>query len=307
MGVSRWSMTWKMYKKHKFLFMMLIPALAYIFIFHYIPMYGITIAFKNFNFSKGILGSEWIGLANFERLFGSSSSFLRVLRNTLVISGMKLIFVFSACIVLALLINEVKAKAFKRIVQNISYLPHFLSWVIIGSILIEMLSLSKGVVNQIIQLFGGSPIYFLTEKSWFLIILVSSDMWQSIGWGSIIYLAAISGVSPALYESATMDGAGRIRQMISITLPCIANVIAIMFILQIGSILSAGFDQIFNLYNYRVYEVADIIDTYAYRIGLKEGDFSLSTAVSLFKNVIGLILVIITNYVAKRLGHTGLW
>ncbi|MCU6712902.1 ABC transporter permease subunit [Paenibacillus sp. J5C_2022] len=296
-----------MYKKHKFLFMMLLPALVYMFIFHYMPMYGITIAFKNFNFSKGIWGSDWIGLDNFERLFGTSSSFLRVLRNTLVISGMKLVIVFSGCIVLALLINEVKAKVFKRVVQNISYLPHFISWVIIGSILVEMLSLSRGVVNQVIEMFGGTPIYFLTEKYWFLFILVSSDMWQSIGWGSIIYLAAISGVDPALYESARMDGASRIRQMISITLPCIANVVAIMFILQIGNILSAGFDQIFNLYNFRVYEVADIIDTYAYRIGLSEGDFSLSTAVSLFKNVFGLILVIITNYVAKRLGHTGLW
>lgn len=296
-----------MYVKHKYLFLMLLPALIYMFIFNYLPMYGITIAFKHYNFSKGILGSEWVGFENFERLFSTSSSFSRVMRNTLVISGLKLVVVFNACIILALLINEVRAKLFKRIVQNISYLPHFLSWVIIGSILIEMLSLSKGVVNQIIEMLGGTPIYFLTDKAWFLVILVSSDMWQSIGWGSIIYLAAMTGVDPALYESARMDGAGRIRQMFSITLPSISNVIAIMFILQIGGILHAGFDQIFNLYNYRVYEVADIIDTYAYRIGLQEGNFSLSTAVSLFQNVVGLILVILTNYVAKRLGHTGLW
>ncbi|GBG06860.1 putative protein lplB [Paenibacillus agaridevorans] len=218
-----------------------------------------------------------------------------------------MIFTFGGAIVLALFINEIRSTAFKRITQNISYLPHFLSWVIIGSIMMEMLSPSNGVVNKIIELFGGQTIYFLADKYWFLSIIVASDIWQSIGWGSIIYLAAISGIDPQLYDSAKIDGAGRARQMFSITLPSIANVIAIMLILQVGSILNAGFDQIFNLYNFKVFEVADILDTYAYRAGLEQGNYSLSTAVSLFKNGVGLVLVLIANKIVNRMGHTGLW
>lgn len=306
-GMTRFRSTIKSYIRYKFLFLLLLPALIYVLIFNYFPMYGVTVAFKNFKFSQGILGSPWVGFANFDKLFNSSMDFVRVIRNTLVISGLKLMTVFTGGILLALMINEVRNRIFKRVVQNISYLPHFISWVIIGSIIVEMLSPSRGIVNQFIQYFGGTPIFFMSEKYWFLFIVIVSDIWQSIGWGSIIYLAAISGIDPQLYESSRMDGASRLRQMVSITLPSIMNVIMIMLLLQVGHIMNAGFDQIFNLYNFNVFEVADILDTYAYRIGLEQGNYSLSTAVSLFKNVVGIILVICVNKMASRFGHKGLW
>ncbi|UQZ86375.1 putative multiple-sugar transport system permease YteP [Paenibacillus konkukensis] len=296
---------WKAYGRQKVLFLFLLPALVYVIVFNYVPMYGVIIAFKNFNFSKGIMGSEWVGFDNFGRLF--QRGFLRVLRNTIVISLLKLIFVFGGSIVFALLLNEIRTRWLKRVVQNISYLPHFLSWVIIGSILVEMLSPSRGIVNQLIEHFGGTPIYFLADKTWFMVILILSDIWQSIGWGSIVYLAAITAIDPQLYESARMDGANRMMQVFNITLPSIMNIIIIMLLLQIGNILNAGFDQIFNLYNLKVFEVADILDTYAYRIGLEQGDYSLSTTISLFKNVVGLALVLAFNKIANRFGHTGLW
>ena len=285
----------------------LLPAIVYVLIRFYIPMYGVTIAFKQYSFSKGIFGSPWIGFTNFGRLFSSASSFWRVLRNTLIISCLKLTFVFGGGIVFALLLNELRNRHFKKTIQTISYMPHFLSWVIIGGILREVLSPSRGIVNQVLLFFGGQPIYFFTQDSWFLFILIGSDIWQSIGWGSIVYLAAISSIDPGLYESAFLDGAGRFRMMISITIPLIMNVVVIMFLLAVGNILNAGFDQIFNLYNPMVYDISDIIDTFTYRIGLEQGNFGLSTAVSLFKNVIGLILVIGANKLANKFGHTGLW
>ncbi|MBW4083385.1 sugar ABC transporter permease [Paenibacillus sp. S150] len=297
----------RLYGKHRFLLLMLLPAFVCTFILSYVPLYGILIAFKDYRITGGIWDSPWAGFKHFEMLFTASSNFPRVLRNTVFISVLKLLFVFPASILLALMINELRNGALKRVVQNISYLPHFLSWVILGSVLTEILSPSRGVVNLIIQSLGGKPIYFLADTHWFIAILISSDVWQSIGWGSIVYLAAIAGVDPHMYESAELDGAGRIRQMLSITLPSIMNVVTIMLMLAIGNILNAGFDQIFNLYNFKVMEVADILDTYAYRIGLEQGNYSLSTAVNLFKNVIGLILVIMANKLASRFGHTGLW
>ena len=296
----------KSVKKYKYMYLFLMPAIIWFFIFYYIPIYGVTIAFKDYSLTKGILGSSWVGFEHFERMF-HSPEFTRVLRNTLVISFLKLIFVYTSGIFLALALNELLHDKFKKVVQSISYLPHFLSWVIIGSIMVEILSPSSGLVNQIIMALGGKPIYFLAETEWFVPILIISDIWQSIGWGSIIYLAAISGIDPQLYEAATMDGAGRFKKMWHITLPSIANVIIIMMIFNVGNIMNAGFDQIFNLYNPKVYEVADIIDTYVYRVGLVQMNFSFSTAVGLFKNVIGLILVLMVNRLANRYGQTGLW
>jgi putative aldouronate transport system permease protein len=293
-------------KKTKYFLLFLLPAIIWYTIFYYIPIYGVTIAFKDYSITKGILGSPWIGFDHFEKMYGSSE-FRRVFRNTIVISALKLIFVFTSGIFFALALNEVLHSKFKKIVQNISYLPHFLSWVIIGSIMVELLSPSSGLVNQIIMALGGKPIYFLAEEEWFVPILILSDMWQSVGWGSIIYLAAISSVDPHLYEAATMDGAGRFRKMWNVTLPSIANVIIIMMIFNIGHIMNAGFDQIFNLYNPKVYEVSDIIDTYVYRVGLVQMNFSFTTAVGLFKNVIGLALVLLVHRLARRFGHTGLW
>ncbi|WP_274651328.1 ABC transporter permease [Paenibacillus humicola] len=293
-------------RRSKMLLLFLLPAFVWYFIFYYIPMYGLTIAFKDFQILDGILGSPWVGFANFERMF-QTHEFIRVLRNTLIISGLKLVFVYSSGIVLALLLNELLHDKFKRFVQTVSYLPHFLSWVIIGSIMIELLSPVSGLVNNVIKALGGKPVYFLADPHWFVPVLIASDIWQSVGWGSIIYLAAISGIDPQIYEAATIDGAGRMTKIWRITLPSIANVIVIMMIFNIGSLMNAGFDQIFNLYNPRVYEVGDIIDTYVYRVGLVSMDYSFSTAVGLFKNAIGLALVLLVNRVANRFGQTGLW
>jgi putative aldouronate transport system permease protein len=292
--------------KNKYMYLFLLPAFLWFFVFYYIPIYGITIAFKDYSLTKGILGSSWVGFENFERMF-KSPEFTRVLRNTIVIAFLKLIFVYTSGIFLALALNELLHDKFKKIIQSITYLPHFLSWVIIGSIMVELLSPSSGLVNYIIMAFGGKSIYFLAETEWFVPILILSDVWQSVGWGSIIYLAAIAGVDPQMYEAATVDGAGRFKKIWHVTLPSISSVIIIMMIFNIGNMMNAGFDQIFNLYNPAVYEVADIIDTYVYRVGLVQMNFSFSTAVGLFKNAIGLILVLIVNRLANRFGQTGLW
>ncbi|MBW7452591.1 ABC transporter permease subunit [Paenibacillus sepulcri] len=305
-GRSDSSSLWKACVKNKTLYLFLLPAIIWYIVFYYVPMYGITIAFKDFTIDKGILGSPWVGMEHFKTMW-NSPEFTRVLRNTLVISGLKLLFVYTSGIVLALALNEIFHEKFKKLVQSVTYLPHFLSWVIIGSIMVELLSPSSGLINKIIMLFGGNPIYFLAEEKWFVPILILSDIWQSCGWGSIIYLAAIASIDQQLYEAATMDGAGRLRKMISITLPSIANVIVIMMIFNIGYIMNSGFDQIFNLYNPRVYEVGDILDTYVYRVGLVQMNYSFSAAVGVFKNVIGLVLVLLANRLARRFGQKGLW
>jgi putative aldouronate transport system permease protein len=292
--------------RSKFLLLFLVPAIIWYIVFYYIPMYGVTIAFKDYSIADGIMGSAWVGLENFERMFGAPE-FTRVLRNTLIISSLKILFVYTSGLVLALLLNEIFHEKFKKAVQTVSYLPHFFSWVIIGSIMVELLSPSSGLVNQIIVALGGKPIFFLAEENWFVPTLIISDVWQSCGWGSIIYLAAIAGVDQQLYEAATMDGAKRFHKIWHVTLPSIMNVIIIMMIFNIGQIMNAGFDQIFNLYNPKVYEVGDIIDTYVYRVGLIQMDYSFSTAVGLFKNVIALILVLAANKLAKRFGQSGLW
>ena len=294
--------------KHRYYLLFLLPAIAYFVIFKYIPIYGITLAFKEFNFKLGILNSPWVGLNYFERLF-DSKRFWEVFVNTIAISGLKLLFGFPAPIILAILMNEIGSLKFKKFVQTISYLPHFLSWVVLASFIIELLSPSRGVINYIITLFGGKPIYFLTESQMFRGIIVLTYIWQSVGWGTIIYLAAISGIEMTQFEAAYIDGANRFQIIGRIILPAILPVISIVFILGLGRILDAGFDQIFNLYNPMVYSTGDIIDTYVYRIGLIDMEYSLSTAVGLFKNIIGLFLVLLTNFLVRRLndGENALW
>ena len=294
--------------KYRYYYLLLLPVIAYFIIFHYIPMYGVTLAFKDFNMRLGILKSPWAGLSYFQRLFGSNK-FWEVCINTLVISTMKLAFCFPAPIILALLINEIRNPKFKKIVQTVSYMPHFISWVVLAGIIIELLSPSRGAVNYIVTFFGGKPIYFLTEPSMFRWIVVITAMWQSVGWGTIIYLAAIAGIDITQYEAAYIDGANRFQVIRRIVLPSILPVISIVFILNLGGILNAGFDQIFNLYNPMVYKTGDIIDTYVYRVGLVDMEYSFSTAVNLFKNVIGLILVLSTNFVVRRIGdgENALW
>ncbi|BBH19429.1 putative multiple-sugar transport system permease YteP [Paenibacillus baekrokdamisoli] len=292
--------------KQKMLYLMLLPCVIYLIIFSYAPMYGIVLAFKDFNIMKGIMNSPWAGLKHFNALF-ADSYFQTVTWNTLKISLMRLLFGFPIPIILALLLNEVRITLFKRMIQTVIYLPHFISWVIIAGILKVFLTTDGGVVNQIVEFFGFDAIPFLTSNTYFVPMLIVSDILKEAGWGTIIYLAALAGVDPEQYEAAMIDGANRWKRLIHITLPGISIAISIMLILSLSGILNAGFDQIFNLYSPLVYESADIIDTYVFRIGLLSGKYSLATALGLFKSVIALILIVITNQIAKKLGGSGIW
>lgn len=285
--------------KYRALIVMILPALLFFAVFCYVPMYGVVLAFKDYSISKGIMGSDWVGLYYFNRLF-SSDRFWEVLGNTLVISLLKLVIGFFPPILFALLLNEIRTKWFKKLTQTASYLPYFISWIVMAGIIREMFS-ANGVINQIVTAFGGEAQIWLSKKEYFRTILVSTDIWKGFGWGSIIYISALSGIDPQLYEAASLDGAGRIKKMLYITLPCLVPVITINLILSMGGVLNAGFDQIFNLVNPSVKSVADIIDTYVYELGIQKRDYSLSTAVGLFKSVIALIMVLGTNFAAKKI------
>jgi putative aldouronate transport system permease protein len=294
------------YWKHRALVLLFLPGLVYYAVFCYAPMYGVQIAFKNFIFRLGIMKSPWVGLENFRLLF-SMGSFREVFRNTLIISSLKLIFGFPAPIIFALLLNEMRALRFKKAVQTISYLPHFVSWVILGGLFIQFLSPSTGPVNMVLKSLGFKPVYFLADKFWFRPVLVATSIWKGVGWGSIIYLASLAGIDPQLYEAAEIDGAGRFRKIWSITLPSLIPVITIMLIFSAGGIVKDDFDQIFNLYNSAVYSVGDVLGTYTYRVGLIDMKYSFSTAVGLFTNVISFALILLTNWFAKRTNEYGLW
>ncbi|WP_135553461.1 ABC transporter permease [Paenibacillus cymbidii] len=298
-------------RHYKTYYLLLLPAVVAVFVFSYIPMYGIAIAFKDYKIMKGIGGSEWIGLENFRNLF-EIKSFYEVLRNTLLISVYRLLFGFPAPIVLALLLNELRIGWFKKFVQTISYLPHFLSWVVLAGVVTSVLSVDVGVVNMALRWFGQEPINFLVTPEWFRTILVTSGIWQGIGWGSIIYLAVIVGINTELYEAADLDGASRLQKTRYVTIPALVPVATIMFILSVGGILHAGFDQIFNLYSVSVYEVADVIDTYVYRRGLANmggaNEYSFAAAVGLFQNVIGFMLIFGANWIVKKFNNeNGIW
>ncbi len=294
--------------RYKWLNLLALPGLIYFIVFKYLPMVGIYMAFTNYRGAGGVMGiftAPFVGFQQFERFF-SSIYFTRLFRNTLLISLYRLLFAFPCPIILAVLINEVNSARFKKVVQTISYLPHFLSWVVVAGLVSTILSTS-GPINAIIKSLGGSQILFLSDSRYFRSILIISDIWKNIGWGSIVYLAAITGISPEIYEAAELDGASRWQRVKHITLPSIKGIIAVMLILQVGKVLNEGFEQIFNMYNPSVYEVADVFDTYVYRIGLVNNQYSYSAAVGLFKSVISLILVVSTNRLSKRLGSEGLW
>lgn len=293
-------MAMQMYYRNKWLFIMMLPGILWFALFHYLPMYGVIIAFKDYRAISGILGSEWVGLEHFQRLFGDPY-FFKILWNTVYLSFLKLLWVFPAPIILALLLNEIRFDKFKRTVQTISYMPYFLSWVIVSGLVLEALSPSTGIVNNVIRFFGGDPIFFVTEVHWFRAVLVSSELWKTMGYSSIIYLASIAGIDPQLYESAVIDGAGRFKRAIYITLPSLIPVISILLILSISSLFNAGFDQIINLYNPQVYDVADIIDTYVFRTGLAGAQYSYATAVGVFKSVAAFILLVSANMLVKLL------
>lgn len=303
---SYWLRTWKSYKRYKYMFILLLPALIWYALFAYGPLYGVQLAFKDFVINKGINASPWVGLKHFQSMIQGTQDFHLIIRNTLVLSFYHLIFGFPAPIVLALLFNEVRLEIFKRVAQTLSYLPHFLSWVVVAGFMFTVLSPSSGIVNMIIGWIGFEPIYFVGKAQYFRFTLVMSAIWKEIGWGAIIYLAALASINPQMYEAAVVDGAGRFKQLLYITLPSLIPVISIMFILRIGHILDAGFDQVLNMYTPATYSVADILDTYVYRIGLEQMQFSFATAVGLSKNVIAFALVLFTNYVVKRAGQEGL-
>jgi len=297
--VSRQRDLWRRIKKYRMLLLMLIPGIIYYIVFHYMPMYGITLAFKDFKIRKGIMASPWVGFQYFEKMF-ASKKFWGVVENTLIISLMKLFFGFFPPIILAIALNETPGKRFRSVVQTVSYLPHFISWVVMAGIIIDMTSLN-GPINAITRALGGEPVMWMAKKDTFRGLLVISDIWKGFGWGSIIYFAALSGIDPQQYEAAAIDGAGRLRRIWYITLPNLVPIITIQLILAMSGILNAGFDQIFNMTNSAVSEVCDIIDTYVYNLGVQDRDYSMSTAVGLFKSVIALVLMLVTNFTAKAL------
>ena len=288
--------------------LMVLPAIAFIFVFSYIPMYGVLMAFQDYNIFKGFLHSPWVGLKHFGMFF-QAPEFWNVMRNTVVISLLKFCIGFPAPILLALMLNEVKNMVFKRVIQTVSYLPHFLSWVIVSGFVMSLLSMDNGSVNMLFERIGviDEPINFLSMPEYFWTILVTTGIWKEIGFSSIVYLAAIAGVDPHMYEAASIDGASRFKQMFLITLPAIMPIIIIFMILAIGNLLNAGFEDILLLgASPAVREVADVLDTYVYRIGIQNSRFSYATAAGLFKAVISIAMLAGANYIARRTGNS-LW
>ncbi|HEY8363234.1 MAG TPA: ABC transporter permease subunit [Tissierellaceae bacterium] len=290
----------------RYLYLLIVPVIVYYFIFHYIPMYGVIIAFKDFNAFKGILGSPWAGFKHFKAFFESPFAY-RLIRNTLTINIYDLVVGFPAPIILALLINEVKSNRFKRSVQTIVYMPHFISVVVVCGMLISFLSPSTGIINRFIQMLGGNPIHFLAEPRWFKTVYVLSGVWQSAGWGSIIYLAALAGIEMELYEAATVDGATKWQKLIYVTLPGILPTIIIMLILRMGRMFTVGFEKIMLLYNPLTYETADVISTYVYRKGILEANYSYTAAIGLFNSVINFIMLVTFNKFSRKVSEISLW
>jgi len=305
---ERLNKLWKRIWFYRYFYLLALPGVLYFVIFSYVPMWGVVIAFKDFRLFRGLAGSPWVGFKHFEFFF-TSPNFLRLLRNTILISGLNLVFVFPAPILLALLLNELKNGLFKRFVQTVSYLPHFISWVVVGGLLTYTFSQSMGVVNIQLQRLEMEPLHILGNKSAFYSLVVGTSIWKEIGWEAIIYLAAIAGINPELYEAATMDGANRLQRVLYVTLPGISAVIVIMLILQISAILNSNFLQILILQgaDASLYEVGDVIDTWVYRAGFLKSQLSLATAVGLFKGLVGLVLVFFANKVANKLTGQGLW
>ncbi|GAA0178882.1 ABC transporter permease subunit [Clostridium sediminicola] len=292
-------------KKNKNLYIMLIPVILYYLIFHYQPMYGVQIAFKNYSFRKGILGSDWVGLTHIKSFF-NSYYFVRLLRNTLTLSVNDLIWGFPAPIILALLINEIRGNRFKRLAQSITYLPHFISLVVVCGMIKDFFSIN-GLVNNVITHFGGQAINFFALGKYFAPIYVGTNIWQQLGWSTIIYLAALTAIDPELYEAAKIDGANKFKQILHITLPCIMGTIIILFILRTGKMLNVGSEKVLLLYNSTIYEKADIISTFVYRKGLEESNYSYAAAVGLFNSVINFILLISVNKLSKKFSDSSLW
>lgn len=294
----KWRQLAKNYCSNKMLYWLVLPSVVYIIIFCYIPMGGLVIAFQDYSLAKGVFGSKWVGLKNFSKFF-SSMFFGRTLLNTIVLSLLDLLFSFPAPIILALLLNEVKSNKFKRTIQTMSYMPHFISMVVVASLIMEFTS-SDGIIASIVSSMGGTPRSYISMPQYFRTIFVVSNVWQSVGFGSIIYLGALSGINEELYEAARIDGANRIQQTIHVTIPGIVPTIIIMLIMRSGQILNVNYEKILLLYSAATYETADVIMTYVYRIGIMNQKYGYSTAVGLFNSVVGLIFVMLTNQISKK-------
>lgn len=282
------------------LHLLVLPSLVLVIVFSYIPMSGIVIAFQKFSPTKGFFGSPWVGLDNFKYVFELPGT-MQVIWNTVIIACMKIVAGLIVPVSIALLLNEIRISFVKRGIQTLIYLPHFLSWIILGGILIDILSPSTGIINQLLTAVGIDPIFFLGDNRWFRYVLVASDVWKEFGFSTIVYLAALTNVSPILYEAAVIDGATRWKQTIYITLPGILPIVILMTTLSLGNVLNAGFEQVFTLYNSTVYDTGDILDTLVYRIGVIDAQYSVATAVGLFKSVVSLVFISVSYLLAYRL------
>jgi putative aldouronate transport system permease protein len=290
----------------KYLLLLFLPTLIFYILFKYLPIFGIVISFKDYNLFKGILDSPWVGF-KYYRMFFHSPDFFELIRNTFLLGLYKLIFGFPAPIILALILNEVRQSFFKKFVQTVSYLPHFISNVVVASMVLMFLSPSSGVVNQLIGALGMDPINFMSRPEFFRAIYVISEIWQHAGWETIIYLAALTAIDPLLYEAAEIDGASRWKQLFHVTLPGITPAIVILFILNIGNVLDIGFEKVFLLYNPAIYQTSDILSTFVYRTGLGQGNFSYAAAIDLFTGIISLLFIYSANYISRKVGETSLW
>ena len=298
--------TWQYMKQHKWLYIMILPGLFYFILFKYVPMGGLVIAFKEYSPFRGIWGSPWVAFGQFKKFF-DTPDFFRLLRNTLGISLLQLVIYFPAPIILSLFLNEVKHSGYKRTVQTLVYIPHFVSWVIVASLTYQIFNVSDGIINMMMKSITGGTVDILSKSSTFWGLIVGQDIWREAGYGTIIYLAALAGVDQEMYEAARVDGAGRWRLMWNITLPAIKGTIIMMLILRVGGLLNTGYEQIFLMRNDLNIEMADVFDTYIYTRGIQNGQYSFSTAASMFKSIVGLILVLGSNKIAKMAGESGIY
>lgn len=292
--------------EQRYMHILLLPAIIYFIVFCYAPMYGLVIAFKEFSYTKGIMGSPWVGLANFESFF-NSMYFFRLIKNTVVLSLSNTLISFPIPIIFALLLNEVRNSKFRNTIQTISYFPHFVSIVIVVGMMHTLLSPEDGMLNNFLGIFGIEPIPFMQSSAWFRPLYIISGIWQGFGWGSIIYLAALTGIAPELYEAAEIDGASRFQKVTHISLPSIMPTIMIMLILALGGVMNVGFEKVMLMYNPGIYDIADVISTYVYRKSIEGGEFSFGTAVDLFNNVINFILIVFVNQISKKISEVSLW
>ncbi|WP_020620835.1 ABC transporter permease subunit [Paenibacillus daejeonensis] len=295
----RWS-------RGKLLLVMFVPCLLYYVLFKYYPMFGIVISFKNYNLYKGVWESDWVGF-KYYAMFFQNPDFWLLFRNTFLLGLYKLVFGFPAPILLALMLHEVRNRLFKRFVQTATYMPHFISNVIVASMVVMFLSPTGGLINQLMNSLGLETVHFLTRPEWFRTIYVLSEIWQHLGWETIIYLAALSAIDPSLYEAAEMDGAGRLRKVWSVTLPGITSAIVILLLLNVGKVLEIGFEKVYLLANPTTYETADIFSTYVYRVGMTNGNFSYAAAIDMFTGVVSLVFIVMANSISRKVSDNSLW